>query len=478
MRKQDQLNALINKLSKQEKRYFKLLASLQTGDKKFIQLFDELQKSETYEPEKLVKKLQLSKPMLGHVKNYLQQELLRSLRLYAEDTNLTMSLYNRWQEARLLHFHNQHEMAFSICEKALEKALAYENFSVAHNLLALKFNLLQFMERIKEAKIVAQQTNLAIEQLAEIQQLMNLILRFSDRASGINETAAYKEVSSAPVFRITPAKLKSNSARILWHEMQQNYTYYAKGNLKKAISHNLSKLAIFEKNPSLIYTWPNSYLISMGYLGSHYGELHDQEKSLQFAEQLERETDGRRKDLPLSLCHNLNLVAVVSQLQPLFFMERFKDTIVKCEYLYGHKRKLSVNYLILTLHVYSLALFYTGRYDEARKMCEEVSQLDPEVMQDLHIYNKIVLVMLHYNLKNYSLLPYLINSAAAWAKRHKLEFAGTTEIISWLRKLERETSSGGQKLFFKEFKAAVEKGVFKKYSNELMLSRWIGLQPS
>ncbi len=92
MRKQDQLSALIASLSKSEKRYFKLQASLHSGDKTFTHLFDELAKGSNYEPDKLSKKLKISKPLLGHAKKYLEKVVLSSLRLYEQDNNLMIWL--------------------------------------------------------------------------------------------------------------------------------------------------------------------------------------------------------------------------------------------------------------------------------------------------------------------------------------------------------------------------------------------------
>src|SRR6202008_1538831 len=100
------------------------------------------------------------------VKNYLQKELLQSLRLFNEDNNLTMSLYNRWLEARLLSSRTQHELAFSITEKALGKAMVYENFLIAHNLLSLKYNLLILLHHSDNGSVVIQQINLNMERLA------------------------------------------------------------------------------------------------------------------------------------------------------------------------------------------------------------------------------------------------------------------------------------------------------------------------
>ncbi len=80
----NQLFILIKSLSKSEKRHFTLYANRASGDKemKFLALFKALDSQESYNEDRLLKKLpHITKPQLSNLKAHLYDQLLVSLRL-------------------------------------------------------------------------------------------------------------------------------------------------------------------------------------------------------------------------------------------------------------------------------------------------------------------------------------------------------------------------------------------------------------
>ena len=82
-------------------------------------------------------------------------------------------------------------------------------------------------------------------------------------------------------------------------------------------------------------------------------------------------------------------------------------------------------------------------------------------------------MMIHYKLKNYSLLPHFAITAAAWAKRHQVDMPGTKEVIKWFKKLEKVQTAKDHDLFFAKFDEAIRKNAFKDYARELSLKAWV-----
>src|SRR5437868_6183410 len=102
MRKQDYLLQLIKSLNPNEQRYFKLFSQVQPGEKRYLKLFDALENEESYEPGKLSRELELQPKQLVDDKHYLQQVLLRSLRIYDDETSETNKALSLYLEAKAL----------------------------------------------------------------------------------------------------------------------------------------------------------------------------------------------------------------------------------------------------------------------------------------------------------------------------------------------------------------------------------------
>ena len=81
MSKSDVLFQLIKSLSRGEKRNFKLLTQLTSGDKKYIQLFDAIDKESDYDESKIIKDLKDDDftRQFSVAKNYLYNSILKSL---------------------------------------------------------------------------------------------------------------------------------------------------------------------------------------------------------------------------------------------------------------------------------------------------------------------------------------------------------------------------------------------------------------
>jgi hypothetical protein len=476
MKKQDQLQVFVNSLSKQEKRYFRLFASMQSGDKKFMQLFDELEKPGSHHVVQLSKKLHMTARNLSDTKMYLQQTLLNALRHYDQDRTLQVQLNNRWQEVRLLMERKQFELAYSLNEKALSVAVKHEMFLAVFQLLRFKYNLLIYLNRESRHINLTQQLDLALEREREAQKLMALCLKFTVAVAGINIRRQLKKIGDNPLFKAGPNKLKSNSARILWHELHQYYCNYVDHNLEGSIQHNLRKLKIFDEHPELVYTWANPYLIGFGYLASHYTSLGKYEKALQIINRFVYETDGHRKDIAQSLSRYHHFSSRGARVQILCYLQRYDDVIAAAAELEPHMPLIELHYSIVLRLNTALAFFYKGNYAKAQKLCEQLQALNSDAMIDQQLCARILLVMVHYKFKNYALLPYLLNSISAWAKRHKFKSKEGRLLLHWMRKLVKEVYEKDKHLFFQSFKTVVDDGLFKHYSIDLNLKRWVNEQ--
>jgi hypothetical protein len=82
MKKPDALFQLISSLSRGEKRNFRMLAQLTSGDKKYLQIFDIVDLMEEYDEAKVIRKFRNDpgfERQFAYIKNYLYNSILSSL---------------------------------------------------------------------------------------------------------------------------------------------------------------------------------------------------------------------------------------------------------------------------------------------------------------------------------------------------------------------------------------------------------------
>ena len=94
----DSLFTLVKSLTKAEKRNFKLYVNrLQnSGDRKFLQLFEALDKLNAYEEDTLLKKTGIAKKHLANLKRNLYKQILTSLRLIHINKNIDIQILKKF----------------------------------------------------------------------------------------------------------------------------------------------------------------------------------------------------------------------------------------------------------------------------------------------------------------------------------------------------------------------------------------------
>ncbi|MCA6364455.1 MAG: hypothetical protein IM638_15565 [Bacteroidetes bacterium] len=120
----DQLFALIQSMTKSEKRHFKLFVqrSGSRTDLLFVKVFDALEQQKTYDEERLLKKVRgLRRAQLSNVKKHLYNQLLSSLRLLAQD-DAEMKIRAQLDYARILYHKGLFLQSLRMLEKSREEA--------------------------------------------------------------------------------------------------------------------------------------------------------------------------------------------------------------------------------------------------------------------------------------------------------------------------------------------------------------------
>ena len=123
----DSLYVLIKSLSKSEKRQFKLYVGRLDGnaDSKYLQLFNLLDKMNTYDESEIFKQNIVKKQQLSNLKAHLYKQILISLRLSPAHQNIRVQIREQLDFATVLYQKGLYQQSLKLLEKA--KHMAIEN---------------------------------------------------------------------------------------------------------------------------------------------------------------------------------------------------------------------------------------------------------------------------------------------------------------------------------------------------------------
>lgn len=99
----DDTFTLVKSLTKSEKRFFRLFASITEGTKNYMKVFDLMDKMEEYDAKRLNEKAKTSRMNLSHEKIYLRNQILRAMRNFHSNSSQVVSLRHRLLEINFLY---------------------------------------------------------------------------------------------------------------------------------------------------------------------------------------------------------------------------------------------------------------------------------------------------------------------------------------------------------------------------------------
>ncbi|PSR02422.1 MAG: hypothetical protein BRD50_07295 [Bacteroidetes bacterium SW_11_45_7] len=141
---------LVRSLTKAEKRYFKLYASLQSGNKNYLTLFDAIDKQakrkeahEEHDENEVIRELE-GETFIDHlpvIKNYLYSLILKSLRSYRSEDSVDKNLRGTIQDIRFLHEKGLHKPAGRFLKKAKKTAQKHDKLLILIELISIEHDI-------------------------------------------------------------------------------------------------------------------------------------------------------------------------------------------------------------------------------------------------------------------------------------------------------------------------------------------------
>ncbi|WP_033961154.1 hypothetical protein [Psychroserpens jangbogonensis] len=155
----DNLFLLVKSLTKSEKRQFKLyVGRLDVNqDSKFLNLFNFLDKSKTYDEAAILKRGIVKKQQLANVKAHLYKQILISLKLNPSHQNIRSQIREQLDFASILYHKGLYKQSLKILDKSKEVAIQNEEKTLAYEIVEL--------EKIIESQYITRRINARTDEL-------------------------------------------------------------------------------------------------------------------------------------------------------------------------------------------------------------------------------------------------------------------------------------------------------------------------
>jgi len=277
----DPLFRLIKSLNKPEKRHFRLYANRTMGDqeRKFLVLFDLLDKQEVYNEALLLEKLpgKTSKSKLANLKRHLFKQLLTSLRLTSINKQIDIEIREQLDFARILYNKGLYMESLRLLERV--KSLAIEHHQDILHLEIIEFQKLIESRHITRSRLVEKK----MDRLLEESTIRSRITQTASEMVNLNIQIHGYYIDHS--FAYTPEQLMAlNKA---WRDMQPDHqrnrfsdTFFEKTNryqsymwyryiqldFQGALTHAQEWVTLFQVYETMPLKDPDLYLRSLYYL--------------------------------------------------------------------------------------------------------------------------------------------------------------------------------------------------------------------
>ena len=472
MLKNDQLFKLIKSLGQAEKRYFKVFAKRHVINEEnhYIKLFEAMEKMKEYDEEWLKKKLeeQTFSKNLPFWKSYLYGLIMKSLRAYHSGKTAFIQLQEYELDMQILIEKGLIKQALKIIRTAKKIAKKYHydikllEFSIQERKLVRRFEKKQAVKLVESAQLESEQClNRISDQFFWLKRYENIYLE------GRYQKSQNTNQSSLPI-ALEQLSTTSDIAKLpfeasVYYHLMGAQVFTKSGDFGRSTKHLKSLIDHFEAHKWMIDEDQERYInIVNNYLNKCFlvNKLEEFPVMLDQMRQIKAK-NFKLKSLIFQNVYYLQLIYHLSMKQYeeiLDIVPYIKKGIETYKEYITNSRQLAMRYNI------AVAYFLSHHYQLALDWINYVLDESREERTDFQSYSRLLQVILHFELKNWNLVEYLIKSYLRYLRKKNLGDGGEHLIIVTIRKIINSEERQHKGLFQKLQKELVNK---KRRAGEL-----------
>lgn len=447
MRTSDFLFQLIKAMTKGDRRNFKLFAQLQDGDKKYIQLFDAIEKQEDYDEKLLLQQFEGERftNQFSVAKNYLYRYILKTLHIFQKDPQA--ELMTLVHQVRILMSKNLFDQAHKLLRKAMHQAESMEAFHSQLELLQMEREIYVFSQKmgeyalfikdIQEKETLAQQKLINLSSYVHIHDDSKIILKKTRETRSAKNEAPFSEILNHPLIQ-DPQKAISVRAKIKRLSIMEECALN-EGRLQESLQHSIDIIRLYEENDTIREVENLFYLLELSNQSIHYYQNQLFDSAFATLRKLREATYmSQQEEIRLfEKTAQITLVMAIEQGNIEEGLRAAQNIEESLKNLDGKIRKSAE--MTLFFHLSSFWLLAGNCSEALRWINRFLNEPRSELATDYQCMARVLNVILHYELGHFDLLEYTIKSAFRFIYKHDRLFQFETLALKTVKKLTEAT---------------------------------------
>ena len=425
MRTSDELFLLIKSMSKNEKGYFKRLASIHTSETKtnYVTLFNTIDALTEYNEKKVVEKIQdkILVKNLSKEKNHLYSLLLQSLRLYHYEKDITHQINAILSSIKILY----NKGLIKQCEKLIRKG---KKIIKDTQLINYEIELCRWEQEIainssattKLLTIVKEKTE-TVNKLKNIEdyssiylQLYNAIVKSGD--SLVNQNSVVKKLMKPNVLYNEKTAL-TISAKLYYYHIHVIYHNYEK-KYDQAFIYSKKRIDLLAANPKVKEDNPREYINAINNHANLLIKLHKYKDAQEVANLITSNNKNEFITCREKSRHIIIRLTINQKIKNYNETIQMKDEIINLLSTYKHLVKKDE--VALISYFLALACFYTADYHSSLKWCQNIlNEKEKNIRTDIQCMARILNIIILYEIDKNSNLEHLYHAAVRYFKKTK-----------------------------------------------------------
>lgn len=448
----DPLFQFIKVMTKAEKRSFKLFVSRSSSndDIMFIALFDLLESTETYDQDKILQKLKISKEQLSNLKKHLYEQLLVSCRLIGVKHTKTIELREQVDFAKILYDKGLFRQSLKILDRAKKRAIEAESFIIAIEIVEMEKNI-EIQSNTKDANSRADILSIQSNELTRIVENINALSNITVQLYGLHMKLGFAR-SKRDLYLLENIFLpKFKEASHQQTTLEKLHLYHAKiwyayirFDFVSCYKFAGKVINLYKENNSLLESYYDIYLkaVSMKmeslYLLGSYERLTETLNTYQERlHTVEINDNGKMAAQYLLYINKVNVIFICGS-----FTENIG--IIKDIEQFLHKNQSRLGHYEVTMLHYKIACIYfgVGNYDKCLQYLQKIIAVrDVMIRRDILCFARILNLIASYESARDSNLDLQIKNVYTYLIKMNDLYTVQKEMMSFLKRLHTITAS-------------------------------------
>lgn len=472
----DALFQLVHRMSKSEKRYFKLMATRQNaGDGKYIRFFDRLDRMKIYDEKRLLEnETDIYRRQIPNLKSFLYNYLLKCLRACNSASAPDIIIADTIGYARILYDKCLYHDCIRMIDRGKKIAIRQERSLLLMELLDLeKLSIKQTItvnhaRRVEETVMKTQKALAEIQSVNKFENLFITLNVFYVQNGFIRDKEDLQKVERF-FHKTLPAfdERKMTFLEKLYLYRALTTYYFFTQDFKKGYRYSKKWVNLFDENPEMILSHTELYIRALNgmlVVLNKMGLLQEFELVHRRLVSLKRRSDC---DMTENLNLNLFKSIYVHEINRHFMRGEFRSGTRVVSKLQNELNKLLplLDHHSVLLLDYKIACLYfgAGQYKNALYWLNRIIQeKDIAVREDLHAFARILALICHNELGNEllaeshikSLYRFLLKKASPDNPKGWGDLSSYNKLLlAFIRKLHRNLSEKQLNKLFLDLKA-------------------------